>query len=424
MTATGRRRGDGRPAPDAAARGRAVPPRVDPLRARRRAGRELPGAGDDRRPGRRSSATVAAAHPRCFWLDGGGAREWSGRRSLVGWLDDDDVSLTYDAATRAGHPARRRPRARWSATTCSRCSRPSSRPARPTTSGSATSATPAGPTCPRASAPGLPDAVWMRPRAGPALRPRGSQASPGACRPLQRPRAPVSPARPVMPAARLRRRLRPGPGAPARGQLLRGQPDLPGRDGRATSTRSRRTCGCASSTPRRTPGSCSTTCRARGPGCSAPARSGTRWSPPTGRSRPSRSRAPRRAARRPRRTSGCARTLAERPEVPRREPDDRRPAPQRPVDGVRAGHRRGAGADGGRVLRVGAPAGQHGPRPAARRRDHGRRAARALPGRLDDRRPEAAHHADHRGGRGRPRAARTPARSAGSAPTAGPTSAW
>jgi para-aminobenzoate synthetase len=43
---------------------------------------------------------VAAAHPRCFWLDGGGAREWSGRRSIVGWLDEDDVSLTYDAATR------------------------------------------------------------------------------------------------------------------------------------------------------------------------------------------------------------------------------------------------------------------------------------------------------------------------------------
>jgi len=38
--------------------------------------------------------------PRCFWLDGGGAREWSGRRSLVGWLEDDDVSITYDAARR------------------------------------------------------------------------------------------------------------------------------------------------------------------------------------------------------------------------------------------------------------------------------------------------------------------------------------
>jgi para-aminobenzoate synthetase len=43
---------------------------------------------------------VAAAHPRCFWLDGGGAREWSGRRSIIGWLEDDDVSLTFDAARR------------------------------------------------------------------------------------------------------------------------------------------------------------------------------------------------------------------------------------------------------------------------------------------------------------------------------------
>lgn len=42
----------------------------------------------------------ALRSPRCFWLDGGGARAWSGRRSLAGWLDDDDVSLTYDAARR------------------------------------------------------------------------------------------------------------------------------------------------------------------------------------------------------------------------------------------------------------------------------------------------------------------------------------
>jgi para-aminobenzoate synthetase len=40
---------------------------------------------------------VVAGYPRCFWLDGGGAREWSGRRSIIGWLDEDDVSLTYDA---------------------------------------------------------------------------------------------------------------------------------------------------------------------------------------------------------------------------------------------------------------------------------------------------------------------------------------
>lgn len=44
--------------------------------------------------------SVAASHPRCFWLDGGGARAWSGRRSIVGWLADDDVSLSYDAASR------------------------------------------------------------------------------------------------------------------------------------------------------------------------------------------------------------------------------------------------------------------------------------------------------------------------------------
>ena len=43
---------------------------------------------------------MAAAHPRCFWLDGGGARSWSGRRSIMGWLDDDDVSLTYSASRR------------------------------------------------------------------------------------------------------------------------------------------------------------------------------------------------------------------------------------------------------------------------------------------------------------------------------------
>jgi para-aminobenzoate synthetase len=41
---------------------------------------------------------MAAARDRCFWLDGGGSRPWSGRRSLLGWLEDDDVSLTYDAA--------------------------------------------------------------------------------------------------------------------------------------------------------------------------------------------------------------------------------------------------------------------------------------------------------------------------------------
>ena len=43
---------------------------------------------------------VARDHARCVWLDGGGAREWSRQRSIIGWLDEDDVSLTYDAARR------------------------------------------------------------------------------------------------------------------------------------------------------------------------------------------------------------------------------------------------------------------------------------------------------------------------------------
>ena len=41
-----------------------------------------------------------ARSDRVFWLDGGGARNWSGRCSLVGVLDDDDVSLSFDAARR------------------------------------------------------------------------------------------------------------------------------------------------------------------------------------------------------------------------------------------------------------------------------------------------------------------------------------
>jgi para-aminobenzoate synthetase len=42
---------------------------------------------------------AAAQHQRCIWLDGGGAREWSGSRSLIGILEPDDVSITYSAAS-------------------------------------------------------------------------------------------------------------------------------------------------------------------------------------------------------------------------------------------------------------------------------------------------------------------------------------
>ncbi len=42
----------------------------------------------------------AERHERMFWLDGGGSRPWSGRRSILGFLEADDVSLTYDAGSR------------------------------------------------------------------------------------------------------------------------------------------------------------------------------------------------------------------------------------------------------------------------------------------------------------------------------------
>jgi len=43
---------------------------------------------------------VSTGRDRVFWLDGGGAREWSGRLSYLGWLEPGEPSLTYDAATR------------------------------------------------------------------------------------------------------------------------------------------------------------------------------------------------------------------------------------------------------------------------------------------------------------------------------------
>jgi para-aminobenzoate synthetase len=48
----------------------------------------------------RVAAVVAQRHPRMFWLDSSGARRWSGRFSYVGWLEDDDLSITFDVATR------------------------------------------------------------------------------------------------------------------------------------------------------------------------------------------------------------------------------------------------------------------------------------------------------------------------------------
>jgi para-aminobenzoate synthetase len=52
---------------------------------------------------------VAERHDRCFWLDGGGSQPWSSKRSIVGGLADDDLSLTYDAVRRevVEHPSGR-----------------------------------------------------------------------------------------------------------------------------------------------------------------------------------------------------------------------------------------------------------------------------------------------------------------------------
>ena len=43
--------------------------------------------------------SVAEGHPRAFWLDGVHPLGWPGLGSVVGWLSEDDVSLTLDAAS-------------------------------------------------------------------------------------------------------------------------------------------------------------------------------------------------------------------------------------------------------------------------------------------------------------------------------------
>ncbi|MER7604646.1 anthranilate synthase component I family protein [Nocardioides sp. NPDC127503] len=45
-------------------------------------------------------ARMSARHSRCFWLDGAGGRTWSGSRSMIGWLDDADVSISFNASSR------------------------------------------------------------------------------------------------------------------------------------------------------------------------------------------------------------------------------------------------------------------------------------------------------------------------------------
>ena len=320
----------------------------------------------------------------------------------------DDVSLTYDAARRevtrhAGGRVRGRRRRRVRG---ARGDELAGGPAGDQWFGYLGYAVPARPARP-APAGRLPDAVWMR------AAPRAAVRAPG--RPIGRRRR----ARPPRRTVRHRRPTnRPPPaydaafdarpGAAARRQHLRGQPHLPPRASPATSTRWRRTCGCATLNPAPYAGFLQHDVRGRaGLAAELVARSGTRWSPPTARSRPSRSRAPRRAARRPEEDEAPpASALATDPRF--------RAENLMIVDLLRN--------DLSMVCEPGtvevpalmevesyadrAPAGR--PRSAAgcaTTSTTRRRAARAVPGRLDDRRAQAAHDADHRGGRGRRRAA-------------------
>jgi para-aminobenzoate synthetase len=121
---------------------------------------------------------AAEKYDRCFWLDGGGSRPWSGRRAIVGRLADEDLSLTYDAIRRevVEHPSGRvvgddvfavlqelqdgDPDTHWVG-----CFGYAARP-----------------DLPARSMPGVPDAVWMRTRAdaGPEAPGRGPARDPGA----------------------------------------------------------------------------------------------------------------------------------------------------------------------------------------------------------------------------------------------------
>ncbi len=106
---------------------------------------------------------IAARHPRCFWLDGGGARQWSGRRSIVGWLDDDDVSLTYDA-TRGTVSRHARGRSRVVGEDVFEVLEHELVTGRADDQWFGYLGYAARPDLPASTRPGLPDAVWMRAR--------------------------------------------------------------------------------------------------------------------------------------------------------------------------------------------------------------------------------------------------------------------
>ena len=105
-------------------------------------------------------ARIAAEHERCFWLDGGGSQPWSGRRSIMGWLEPDELSLSYDAVRREviEHPSGRVVGEDVFTVLQDRLD------GDPGTSWIGYFGYAARPDLPARSVPGLPDAIWMRAR--------------------------------------------------------------------------------------------------------------------------------------------------------------------------------------------------------------------------------------------------------------------
>ena len=225
---------------------------------------------------------IAADHERCFWLDGGGSQGWSGSRSIMGWLEPDDLSLVYDAVRRE---VVEQPSGRVVGDDVFTAARRSASTGTPARTGSATSATPPAPTCRPAPSRACPTRLDARAQ---RQRHRGHGAvtdPPATCR--WRSPAPCPRATP-RPSPRCSEQLHAGNSYEVNltYRLEQDSGPRPGRDLREAAQLTTR---------RRTPGCCGTaTC-----GCSRPRPSGSPPSTAAVAWRPGRSRAPRRAARRP-----------------------------------------------------------------------------------------------------------------------------